>query len=224
MNFIGHELGRIIVLFPMEEIRPETGIPALELIGEIVKRYKFAKPPNLNKTALEVSREGSSFELGSFVFEGKSTSVTEFTIYNDGISVSCHDTAHAEAFFYDILTWARETFGLKEFVREPRRIYRSQVIVEFEKSLNQLIQSFSDISNLINLTYSQHTEHDAPINLNRIDFRMDDTKIPGMMKPISFILERRIGASHETERYISEAPVSSRAHVQLLQSIEDKLP
>ena len=223
MNVIGHELGRVIVLFPMEEIRPETGIPELELFEGIMNRYKFAKTPDLKKTAIEVSRAGYNFELGSFVYEDKSTSIKEFTIYNDGISVSCHDTAHAEACFDNILTWARKEFGLKEFVREPKRLYRSQVVVEFEKSLNRLVQNFSDISSLINLTYRQHTGHDAPINLNRLDFRMDDTKIPGI-NPMSFILERRIGVSHETERYISEAPISSRAHIQLLQSIEDKLP
>ena len=50
MNVIGHELGRIIVLFPMEEIRPETGIPTHELFEGIMNRYRFAKPPDLKTT------------------------------------------------------------------------------------------------------------------------------------------------------------------------------
>lgn len=222
MKFIGHQLGRIIVLFPTEEVRPTKGVPMLDMLTGIKERYKFVKLPDVNNPTFDPNKEGHAFKSGSFLYKEEKIAIDEFTIYNDGISVSCFHTKFADAFFEDVILWAKETFDLREFAREPRKIYRSQIVVEFDKSLNQLVKDFSVISHLVQLAYSQYTGHDNPINLNRIDFRMDDTKVRGVT-PVSFGIERRIDISHDTERYISEASIPSDPHLQLLQSIEDNL-
>lgn len=222
MKLIGHQLGRIIVLFPTEEVRPAKGIPLLDMLTGVRERYKFVKLPDVNNPTFDANREGYAFKSGSFLYKEEKIAIDEFTIYNDGISVSCFHTKFADAFFEDIFLWAKEKFDLREFAREPRKMYRSQIIVEFDKSLNQLVKDFSVISHLVQLAYSQYTGRDNPINLNRIDFRMDDTKVRGVT-PVPFGIERRIDISHDTERYISEAAIPSDPHLQLLQSIEDKL-
>lgn len=222
MKLIGQELGRIIVLFPIEEVRPASGIPLIPLVDGIRNRYNFVKPPDLNRPITDLDRDGYSFQVGTFLHEGQVITIREFTVYPDGVSVSCLDTTHADAFFDDIVNVAKEAFGFREFAREPRKIYRSQVIVEFEKSLNQLINGFTELSRLLQSAYEQHTGHNKAVDLNRVDFRMDSTKIPGI-PPVSFILERKFGSPHENQRFISEAPVPSQAHLQLLQEIENKL-
>lgn len=222
MKLIGHQLGRIIVLFPMEEVRPTKGVSMIDMLTGVRERYRFVKIPDVNNPTFDSNREGYTFKSGSFLYKEEKIAIDEFTIYNDGISVSCFHTKYADAFFEDIFLWAKEKFDLREFAREPRKIYRSQIIVEFDKSLNQLVKDFSVISHLVQLAYSQYTGRDNPINLNRIDFRIDVTKVSGVT-PVSFVIERRVDISHDTERYICEAPIPSDAHLKLLNSIEDNL-
>ena len=222
MRIVGHELGRVIALFPLEEVRPERGVPLLDLVTGIRERYRFIKIPDLTKTTQDLNREGLAFESGSFSCDGETVAVRELTIYNDGVSISCYNTKYADAFLEDILHWAGETFSIKKLSQEPKRIYRSTVIVDFNISMNNSARNFMAISRLIQEAYNQYTGHDIPVSLNRIDFRMDDTKVPGI-PPVGFVLERRVGVAHEIERYISEVPLPSDAHIEYLQSLENLL-
>ena len=221
MKIIGHELGRIIVFFPMEEVRPEKGVILDDLIEGVKNRYKFIKAPDLNRSLTDLDNQGYVFEAGSFSWGSEQIAVREFVVYPDGISVSCLETDHAEAFFEDVMMWSKEKYGFREFVREPRKIYRSFLVLEFDNSINNIIKKFSDMSQLIQLFYSLYTGQNEVIALNRIDLRVDNTKIAGLA-PLSFVLERKVGAPHETERYVSEAPFPSQAHIELLQKIEEQ--
>ncbi len=221
MKLIGYELGRIIVLFPMEELRPNQGVPPHDLVEAVSKRYSFLKKPDIEKSFDQLNKEGFPFEFGSLKYKDETAVIKEFTIYNDGISISCFNTAYADSFLDDVLHWAKQTFGLRDLITK-RKIYRSQIVIEFEKSLNHLVENFNELSRLIQVAYAQHTDQNQPLSLNRVDFRMDDTKVPGFT-PASFVLERRVGSPHDIERYISEAPLPSDAHLGLLQSLEEKL-
>ncbi len=48
----------------------------------------------------------------------------------------------------DILDWGQETIGFRPFVRDPKKIFVSQVIVEFEKPVAQIFGKWDKLGKL----------------------------------------------------------------------------
>lgn len=218
MNLIGLELGRVIILFGGEEIRPRQGIPILKAVTAVKDRYQFLSAPDISIPISQVEKDGYRFEGGVFEFDGEEVAIRELGIYNDGISVTAYDTSFAEAFLDDFLGWATTSLGLRSFEKAPRRLYRSQLVVEFSKPLAKSLKNFSAISAAL-----EDSLGCRPVDISRIDFAVDPTQLTGSFKPTPFSIERRVNYPYEDERYFCEAPLSTRAHVQVLKSLEAAL-
>ena len=222
MKIVGHSLGSVVVLFPPEEILPTRGLPISKAVYSIGDRYGFLQLPNLSKPISELDQEGYQFTGGTFVRGNENFTISEFTVYNDGISISSCNTDTSELFFVDLMSWAREEFEFRPFVREPMKIYRSHITVRFDQPLSKMIKGFDKFSNALSTALEMHTEFSMPVDLIRIGMGVDQSKV-GKLSPPPFSLERRIGISFDEEWYFSEAPFPSKTHIKLLEELESAI-
>lgn len=219
MKLIGHQLGRIILLFPPEQIRPTRGIPIKDTIAAVQNRYNFVNVPDLTKPIAEFERNGYQFINGKIILDAKEYVINEFTVYNDGVSISSVDTEYSDWFLEDFVRWAQDKLEYRPFLQEPTKIFRSQVTVSFDKPLSNIIKNFDAFSQALSLAIENVIEKPVSTNLLRIDFGIDDTGVGGI-KPVPFSLERRIGVPSNKEWFISEAPLPSKTHLELLEELE----
>ena len=219
MKIVGHSLGSVVVFFPPEEIQPTRGIPISKAVYSIGDRYGFLRVPDPAKPISKLDQEGYQFTDGTFVCRNENFTINEFTVYNDGISISSCNTDTSESFFEDLMSWAREELEFRPFVHEPMKIYRSNITVKFDQPLSQIIKEFDKFSNALSTALEMHTEFSMPVDLIRIGMGVDQSKF-GNLSPTPFSLERRIGVSFDEEWYFSEAPFPSTTHIKLLEELE----
>ena len=222
MKIVGHALGIIVILFPPEEIRPTRGLPIAEAVISVRDRYGFLQAPNLDRPISELDQEGYQFTGGTFVCRNENFTINEFTIYNDGISITSWNTDTSELFFEDLMSWAREELEFRPFVHGPMKIYRSNITVKFDQPLSQIIKGFDKFSNALSTALEMHTEFSMPVDLIRIGMGVDQSKF-GKLSQIPFSMERRIGVSFDEEWYFSEAPFPSKTHIRLLEELESAI-
>ena len=222
MKIVGHSLGRILILFPPEEILPTRGLSISKAVYSIGDRYGFLQAPNLAKPISELDQEGYQFNGGTFVCRNENFTISEFTVYNDGISISSCNTDTSELFFEDLMSWAREELEIRPFVREPIKIYRSHITVKFDQPLSQMIKGFDKFSNALSTALEMHNEFSMPVDLIRIGMGVDGSKF-GKLSSIPFLLERKIGIPFDEEWYFSEAPFPSKTHIKLLEELESAI-
>jgi hypothetical protein len=224
MKLIGNELGRIVILAPADEWRPARGIPIADAVSTIQARYHFLQAPNLPELSVsQAENEGYRFREGILEIDNETAVVGEFAIFRDGFSVTALDTAYAEAFLDDFLAWAREALGIRPFALVPPRLFRSQLVVQFERPLSKAFRQFNQIAAIIGRAFEAHTSYANPVNVVRLDLGMDQVQLPGVIKPGPLVLERRLNRPHTEEVYFSDAALPSRAHLEVLDQIEAQL-
>ena len=222
MKIVGYGRGSIIILFPPEEIQPTRGLPISKTVYSIGDRYGFLQVPDLTKPISKLDQEGYQFTGGTFVCGNENFTINEFTVYNDGISISSCNTDTSELFFEDLMSWAREELEFRPFVHEPMKIYRSNITVKYDQPLSQIIKGFDKFSNALSTALEMHTEFSMPVDLIRIGMGVDESKF-GKLGSIPFSMERRIGVSFDEEWYFSEAPFPSKTHIKLLEELESAI-
>ncbi len=217
MRIIAYESSRATLLFPLEEVVPIGGANGRQLVDEIKERYQFLRMPDLATIRpQEGAQQGYKFEAGRF----ENANIIEFSIFTDGLVGTASTTEIAEAFLNDLVQWIRERFGFREFTVEPRRLYHSQVVVEFDHKLSNLIPKFQGIISCITARLSPIYKIDTLVDLSRIDFEWDKTVVTLPVPVPRFIIERRVGTPFDRERFFSSAPMKTSDHVQVLEEIE----
>ena len=222
MKVIGHSLGRVVILFPTEEIRPIQGIPLVDAISSVRERYAFLHVPDLNMPVSQLEQEGYHFSEGQLLHDGEQHVIKEFSLYNGAISVGSYVTDTADLFMDDFIEWAQEEFHIRPFVRTPKKIYTSQVTVGFAKPLSRMLKGFSKFSTVLSEALEAHTEASKAVDLVRIGWGIDQSAV-GANNIVHLSLERRTQISFEEEWYFSEAPLPSGVHVRLLEELETSI-
>lgn len=222
MKVVGHILGRLVLLFPREEIRPARGVSTLDAFASIRERYNFLHMPDLTRPAAELEQQGYQFSDGTLICDGETFTINEFTIYSDGVSVSSYVTDTAELFFENFMDWAMEEFDVRPFSREPTKIYRSQVTVCFSRPLSDALRGFDKFSELLSTMLDEYTGISSPVDLIRVGVGVDEAKTSGP-RYAPFTLERRSQVSFEEEWYFSEAPLPSKVHLKLLEELNSAM-
>jgi hypothetical protein len=220
MKIVAHELGQLLYLIPLEELRPLHGIYPLTFVTKLAERYKFLTGPDLSEPWEKINSEGFKFDSGRIMKDGVELFVNSLGIYHDGIVVNCYTTDDAQTFLDDALEWAKAEFGLRRPTSIPRIRYQSHIIVEFDKQLSTLIVNFENITDVLGKYYSQLYGISNSPKLNRLSFRCDPQSLPQGAMETHFSLERRANHPFTDERFFSVAPLTSAAHVAILEEIE----
>lgn len=220
MKLIAVEMGRVAMLFPVEEIRPTGGLNVSELVGLLVERYGFQFLPDLSRPWEEMQKSVFKFNSGVFKVNNKQKNILEFTIYNDGIVANTSSTEDSEKFLEDMLGWAKDAFHIREITTKPTFYYSSQIIVEFDIDMNALLSQFKHISDLYGKELKTLYNVQQLPELSRLAINCDRTKLPITVLGTDFVMERRLNQPYEDKRFFCEAPLPTAQHLQLLRDIE----
>ena len=225
MRLINTEMGRVVRLIPMEEIRPLNGIHPPTALRMVAERYGFNNVPELHRTWEEAQKDGLKFQLGQLVHGNRTINIGDFTLYNDGIVATSASTDDAERFLNDLLNWAKEVFGFRDI--DPagaRTLYLSNIIIELESSPDVLLKNFTVLSEslvkLLRATYRL----DIPVQLSGLELNFDRTiTIPAWQTLTPFTLDRRIHQPYSKNIFFSGAPLRTKDHLAFLEIIESTL-
>src|SRR5271155_3534165 len=165
MKFISAAFGQILYQFQMDEIRPPSGFDYLTTIRTISERYRFLEPPTDSK---EIIDKGIIFGKGAITLCNTSIQVTSLGIYNDGILLNTLNTNDADFLIDDFIQWATKEFGLREPITPPRRNYSSQVVVDFDASIDGLLKGFSSIVNVLNEGLRKCSNNEFDLHVARL--------------------------------------------------------
>jgi hypothetical protein len=212
MNVLFVGLARTIWLFELARLNP-TGMSLKAVIEEIGKRYRFAKAP-ANELDLDEQRS-LAFKAGTFTGARKVSIIVGLNIYNDGLAAdTVSSTDESTEFLLDLAKWLNDTYGLA-VPKERRVIYLSQIDFQSEVSLinlNRRLEAFAE--NLQNLAKSA----DKPYEVGSIQFWTEDIGKPGSASPVK--IERKVSAPFSANHYFSQAPLPTKAHMELLNEFE----
>lgn len=227
MELIGTELGKVIVLFQGEEIRPRHGSHQKTVIGSVAEHYNFSIDPDQIISAVMKGDEGPGVVLkdGRFNHEKSTISISELGVYADGITVTASNTEDADLFIEDLLDFVVEKFEYKRFTRVPARLYVSNVVVKFDHELRGLTQVTNGIANAIQGAVSNLIDMPtlpAPI-LTKVAFAWDSRAIALPFGNGEFVLERRAAVPFRDGHFFSRAPLKTSEHLGVLESIETQL-
>jgi hypothetical protein len=220
MRLIGTESGRVILLFPIEEMRPLRGLVLADSVRLLNERYQFAYPPDLSRWE-NVQNNPLLFRSGKLEKNGCTLPVAELGIYSDGITVNASSTEEAEEILNDLLDWSKKALGMRELQRSARKRYHSAIVVEFDHDVGKLLSCYAEICSLLSESLKAAYNVENKIRLSRLAFSQDPTTIPPSLPAGELIMERRVNYPYDANRFFCSAHLATKEHVRLLQQIEE---
>jgi hypothetical protein len=219
MQVVSIDSGRVTWLFPTEEFVPLGGTDGLGIIQNVAERYQFRVFPQ-NPTREEIDRNGLKFATGTFEADGKRSGIAEFVLYNDGIVAVSNTTEHSDAFLDDITKFVIDNFEFRYPISPIRKVFVSILTVEFEVAIAKILAQQSALLSLIGdyLNAPLNTTHG--VEITRLDFALDDPTRASNVGP-KLIIEARQTVPLARKRYISNAAVTTKTHLELLRRIEE---
>jgi hypothetical protein len=217
MKFVSANFGQVLYQIQMDEVRPSSGHDYLMAAQAISQRYHFSEVPTDFKVVLE---KGLVFSNGAIALNRHlPIQVTSLGIYNDGILINTMNTDDADLLLEDFIIWATQTFGLRQLISLPRKIYSSNVVVDFEHSIDPLIKGISEIMKLFNESLLKCSGHEFDLHVARLAIGADPYVIRFPAQG-TFFIEPRGGLPVSEHRYFSGAPLTTSLHLKLLEQIE----
>jgi hypothetical protein len=219
MNLIATESSQVLHLFPMEEVRPLSGVHLPTLIQRITERYLFATRPN---DIIEATKSGVKFSTGRLDTNGSQIAITQLDIYHDGLVVIARTTDDALAVMYDLMAWAKREFNFRDHITPPRTSFTSTVVVDFATSIEAAFQNFQTITGIMNAAHEAAYGTRLELNAARIAVMVDPLTLPPFTNT-NFMIERRTGHPYRDNRYFCTAPLPTQVHLQMLEALEKTL-
>jgi hypothetical protein len=219
MKIISFDNAKATWLFPLEEFAPASGANSPSVLDAIAERYKFTHKPTIT-TREDLEKKGLVFGVGGFSKDGDFTVINDFAIYTDGLAAVSRTTEFADAFLDDVSGWVIDQYKFRK-IDNNRRLYSSNVVVEFEHSPAELITGHNRLIELLNARTKTIMNKSASFRFSRLDFEMDKRElVDGQTFAPKFVLERRAGVDFSKERYFSAATMQTAEHLVVLNEIE----
>jgi hypothetical protein len=219
MRFIGALQGYAAYIEREEEYAPERGAVQTELIEFIRNRYGFQGFPTLSPGTMPLPIllfVGGKFSHGDDAF-----AVGQFLMAQNADMVVTVTTEQAELVLDDLVSALDEHLGFRLGQATKQKLLLSNVVVEFERGLETMIDKLSKMAVAIN-----HLRPGMPeFNLKRLAFGTGDvlgqSSDPiAIVRHADFLIERRQGLSYEANRYFCSAPMHTADHIRALERIE----
>jgi len=227
MKVISNLLGRTVALLNIDELVPEQGLNVADAIPLVTQRYGFVKAPALSDSIQKVRDEGLKFEIGKLTVSGQEHAIQDFTVWPDGLVVNAFATTSAATFLDDFLTWGKGALGFRVALSEvTKRLYVSQLVVEFAFSPASKLRGLWPISNAFHDALQQTYGHDfPPTEIATMKFDYDHAVAPHALRNVApFVIERRENHRFtEGNVFFSQAPLPTENHVTLLEAFEGVL-
>jgi hypothetical protein len=219
MKLIANDSGQSLQLFLADEIRPLKGVHFPEFVEKIASRYRFASVPT---DVVEALNSGATKFANGILPDHPGTVIRSLEIYNDGIIVNAFDTETADTVIDDMFRWAVDTFGFRSPKTIKNRIYFSAVVIQFEESLNSVLQQFEILKQTAANAFEATSGISADFDLSTVGLQADPEKLPAGLGT-RFVIERRFGRPFSDNVYFSTAPIPTKAHLKWLEEFEGAL-
>jgi hypothetical protein len=216
VKFIGPNGGRCVKLFSWEEVRPLRGTTPNILVSVIVERFHFQFKPTVPVPPDTVIK----FADGSTDIDGALIPIQKLDIYTDGFAVECMQTEDAKSVSDEIVKWAQTDLGYRDFVRPPKVIFQSQVIVEFAPEFENLFKAWKKLQSLLNDSVQNRYGFNQNVDVYRLQWRGDAHTVVNNTLVSDFWVERKASESHGLNRWVCTAPLPTDEWLALLESIE----
>lgn len=215
MKLLSVKEARAIWLFPIEDVNP-SGKYLYPLLGELVKKYKFAQVPNVAEAVK--NNQGIVLGQGAFTFGKRGESWAELGIYNDGLVGATHShTDASEALLTEILSWASKEYGLQP-PKSIRKLYASELYVETNSSLGSLNPQLARFAKALSAKMKIVTR--SAYELGGINFAAEQSS---PFVPPLFRFERADKMPFSENRYFSASGLPTADHLELLGQLEEIL-
>jgi hypothetical protein len=210
MDLVGIERSRIIFLTQVH--RPSGQLYLPDAVAKVVERYSFFKAPSPDQ-AYPIT-----FSVGKF----QDVQISEFSIYNDGFTVSsASDTDILDAFIQELMSWASTDLGLVQVASsKSEKIYESSIVVKADTDLAEAIAPQND-ARLAVADAMKSVGINAPLKLSGFLLDFDPSDFLGKAKPSRVTVDRRIGKSFSENIFFSQAPFRTKDHLNVLRSFEE---
>ena len=221
MKLVTTDSGRAALQFVFEEIRPLRGLALSIAVAALKDRYKFEGTPNFaNRPWKDVENSPIEFNEGVFRHGDSIIPILRFTLYTDAIAVDCRTTDDAELVLNDIVQWARETLGFREFQKPPTRIFASAIVVEFGKPLEGLLSRWGEFQEIFWAPIRKLYEIDEPIGMFRLAVGCDPIRVSKASIMSDVHIERRTKEPFSSNRYFCTGPLRTREMIAALEALE----
>ncbi|MBI3939357.1 MAG: hypothetical protein HY315_00845 [Acidobacteria bacterium] len=226
MKILSTVLGRTVLLKPTHEIAPIGGVHLQTIFDRIKQRYEFGNTPNVADLTLNpevLQKDGYKFSVGKIMKSGRDYPIQDLVVLNDGIVCSADHTDMSEFLLDDLLGFLTDQFSFRKAWRDARKLFLSQVWVQFEKSPDGLLSKMEGLSRVIGdaqlATYG--IESPSGVQLDSIGFDFDKTQVSPLFGNLAaFKIERKLRAPFSENVLFSIAPLRTTDHISVLEQIE----
>jgi hypothetical protein len=223
MRLISNENGRCALLVQLNELRPDTGVPAKDFLDGLQSRYQFVVPADLNRPFDQIARDGVVFRNGTLTSPSGKIAIQTLTLFDTGIQVDAVTTEYADEILNDVYRWALQAFSLREPHRPPKKITWSQVVVEFDRPLGNAFSAMSSIVEAMGSALGGLYDQAGRADVTRLSFGFDRTKLPANPLHSDLVIERRVNHPFSEERYFCTAPLHTKRLLAVLEQIENSI-
>lgn len=222
MKVLSVETARVGLLKTLAEILPLDGVYPPDLTAAVAERYSFVYPPDFSQPWSSFQEKGIEFTMGRLDIGGGRHPIEKLLVARDGLFVTASNTRFGEAVLTDLLAWDSETYGFR-IPDKANSLYAfvSQLVVEFNVSLDPAISAFATLSEACADSFKQTYGVDVILGTHGFSLNYDRSAMAGGLSLLAgFGIERRIGEPYHTSKFFCQAPLRTDDHVKLLELIE----
>ena len=196
-----------------DEAMPQGGILFPSVISALKETYKFTVFPQLGpgiNPVLQPAPIGLGFQNGEFEAGGNRIGILQLQIFVSDLIIS------------DVIKQLDSKFGFRFGQAEGQKTHISNLVVQFEKSVEDGIPKLKEIQRILFDASQPEDDDKKPLTVKNLTFASQTQLIinPLQANLMDFSIERRVGAPFSSNRYFCGAPLETDHHIRVLEQIE----
>lgn len=240
MKAISSFFGNVVLDVNIDDAKPPQGIEPQQVINAVVQRYNFSNVPRTNvpRTVplpipgpvgfrVGMAQTGIRFQNGVAVAGDSKLPIARLEFAPDfgTVVVNTPTTEDGDVVLNDVIQLLEESCGFRTIATSSTRYYGSNVIVQFDKGIEEYLKVITELQNLIGEPMKRALGLRFDAKFQSIAFAFDPAEVPASKSQFTanFTIERRVGHLFSENRYFSSAPIQTAEHFRVLEQIEDRL-
>lgn len=215
--------GTVALRISADDVVPPPGLMMRDLIEFVAATYQFSVKPQIPPNVAPFMVQNFVFQSGQMVSGDSKLAIVQLSIIPNGDVVTAATTDIADKILDDFMALLDLTFGFRFADAEKRRVYQSNIVVEFD--VEDKFDEFKKVEKILNGAGIRS----APFGIKRLAFGSGDIQQLQAANSIDdiensdFVIERRAGEPYSRNRFFCSAPVTTAQHLDLLNKIESAL-
>jgi hypothetical protein len=226
MKLIASIQGTVAIRVSGDEVIPERSVLQRDAVQFVGDCYNFSVRPNIAPGTPPQASQTLIFQQGKLIKDDVEYPILQLTVFGNGGAVTSKSTEISDVILDDCLRKLDEGLGYRFAQSDKTRLYLSNVAVEFDTELEEYIQAFHMIEDILN---NEIPRDGAPFKTKRLAFGYGEVtqstplQLLDEFKNVDFLIERRAGEPYSKNRYFSSAPLRTIDHVRVLEQIEKSI-